>query len=124
MGNRANFGIKVDDKNVLYLYQHWAPEHLFKQYANAIKFALPRIKVGDIAYSTRILISQIIGNEWNSEYGYGISLNQPYFDEHRLVVIDLTTGLVHLYERGEEPLEDRRKIVSWGVEKFINKYAD
>jgi hypothetical protein len=54
MGNRANFGIKIDDKNVIFVYQHWAPEKLFKQYANALKAALPRIKFDDIPYSTRL----------------------------------------------------------------------
>lgn len=124
MGNRANFGIKIDDNNVLYLYQHWAPEKLFKQYANALKAALPRIYMNDVPYTTRILISQIVGDDWNSETGFGITLNETVGDEHHLVVFEASTNLVHLYENGFEPLDQKRKIVSWGVDKFIAKYAD
>lgn len=120
MGNRANFGIKIDEKNVIFVYQHWAPTKLFKQYANALKAALPRIKFEDIPYSTRILISQIVGDDWNSETGYGISLNEILHNEHHIVIVDLTTKIVHLYDG----VDLERKIVSWGIDKFVAKYAD
>jgi hypothetical protein len=118
MGNRANFGIKIDDNNTIFVYQHWAPHKLFAHYANALRAALPRIAMGDIPYATRILISQIVGDQWNQETGHGISLNQILDNEHHIVVVDLTTNIVHLYDESDLT----NKIVSWSIPKFITKY--
>lgn len=120
MGNRANFGIKIDDKNTIFVYQHWAPTKLFNHYANALKAAWPRIAMDDVAYATRILISQIVGDQWDKETGHGISLNQILDNEHHIVIVDLTTNLVHLFDESDLS----RHIVSWSIPKFIAKYGD
>jgi hypothetical protein len=120
MGNRANLGLKIDNDNTIVLYQHWAPEHLMRQYANALREAMPRWH--DPYYGSRIVMSQIIGDDWKQEYGYGLTVNQISDNEHHVVIIDFTKQQVHLLE-GEDVVKPTIK-VSWTFSKFCDKYAD
>lgn len=114
MGNRANIGFKQDGQTV-YLYQHWAPEHLLKQYARALKVAQPRWD--DPSYATRIMISQIIGEDWGQQHGYGIGPN-IVDNEHSVVVVDFDDNLVRLYDKTSGVEQ-----VTWKFDTFIRKYA-
>lgn len=120
MGNRANLGLKVDSDNTIVLYQHWAPEKLMRQYANALLEAAPRWH--DPNYGARIVVSQIIGDRWTEETGFGLSVNSVLDNEHHVVVFDFTTQQVHLIE-GEDVVKPTIK-VSWTFSKFCTKYAD
>lgn len=74
MGARTNFHFKTNE-DTLTLYSHWGGESRKQDLARALKAALPR--KGDDSYALRIMISQLIGTDWNSETGYGLHINNP-----------------------------------------------
>jgi hypothetical protein len=73
MGSRTEWIIKGDDSgSAVHLYSHWGGEDKFADTQRAIAKAMPRWS--DTTYGVRIFISQIIGNEWDSETGFGIAV--------------------------------------------------
>ena len=74
MGARTNFHFKTNE-DTLTLYSHWGGDSRKEDLARAMKAALPR--KGDDSYALRIMISQLIGTDWNSETGYGLHINNP-----------------------------------------------
>lgn len=74
MGARTNFHF-VEGENTLTLYSHWGGDSRKQDLAMALQHALPR--KGDGSYFLRIAISQIIGEYWNSETGFGLFINEP-----------------------------------------------
>jgi len=74
MGDRANFGFVQPNGNTIVLYGHWAGHQMLGKLADAVIAARPRWS--DPAYATRIAISQIIGNDWSDETGYGLHVNE------------------------------------------------
>ena len=81
MGNRVVVGFQNrKDDPIIYLYQHWGDERK-STIANAVFSACSRWSSPD--YATRIVISKLIGNDWDKPLGYGLSVNhfaQPDFD--------------------------------------------
>lgn len=75
MGDRGNVGIIHPSGHVLFLYTHWAGSQLVTDLAQALAVAEPRWD--DVAYATRIVISQIIGDQWDNPNGYGLTINTP-----------------------------------------------
>jgi hypothetical protein len=73
MGDRANFGITTSDRNTIFIYLHWGGVDRHEIMANAISHAMTRDN--DESYFTRILVSRIIGEDWNSEVGSGLLVN-------------------------------------------------
>lgn len=73
MGDRIVFGFKQSrsDTTPVFLYSHWGGSGLQRDLVNAIKTAEPRWN--DAPYATRIAISQIVGDQWGQELGFGIS---------------------------------------------------
>lgn len=71
MGDRAvaGFRAKASDPTI-FIYQHWSGYDQSARLANAINTARPRW--GDDSYATRIALSQLVGDDWNQELGYGI----------------------------------------------------
>lgn len=129
MGDRANFGFKQSNGETIVLYGHWAGYEMLKQLANAIEAARPRWN--DESYATRIAVSQLVGDSWNSETGWGLTVNQILDNEHKIPVVDWLAGTVSLHEeapwsedgngfkvRGmqDEPL------FTMELEAFIHKY--
>jgi hypothetical protein len=74
MGDRANFGIKTSDNDTIFIYLHWGGTDRHEIMANAISYAMTRDN--DESYFTRILVSRIIAEDWNSETGSGMSINK------------------------------------------------
>jgi len=73
MGDRAVIQFKADEKSApINLYMHWGGHDRYIKLAKAIEAARPRWT--DPEYATRICISQIVGDDWNSEFGFGISV--------------------------------------------------
>jgi hypothetical protein len=54
------------------LYSHWGGDTKDQDLAAALQAAMPRIKMGDTSYALRIVVSQLIGDSWDSETGYGL----------------------------------------------------
>ena len=96
MGNRANYGFR-SGHNTVFLYGHWAGEpYMAERLASALREAQPRWD--DDAYATRIAISQLIGDDWNSETGWGIYVNEIGDNENPVFVVDWASRTVEIYE--------------------------
>jgi hypothetical protein len=97
MGARTNFHFKSRTGNDIVLYSHWGGGQKHQDLATALLKAKPRWD--DYPYAIRITISQIIGEDWASETGYGLEINscgEESYDtttidfEHRLVTVNGT----------------------------------
>ena len=116
MGDRANFGFRDSKENIVFLYGHWAGHNMLQNLADAVQIAHPRWT--DEAYATRIAISQMIGDEWRSETGWGIYINQLGDNEHKVPIIDWKNKTFTLME------EDLKTVVfSTSLEAFVAKYC-
>lgn len=97
MGARTTWAIKTEDGNaVVWLYSHWGGESKFEDTQEALKQAEPRWE--DVSYGARIFISQIIGKQWDSETGFGITTGTldevPFEEEYDLVFVDFTRKMI------------------------------
>lgn len=71
MGDRAVAGFRANSTSpTIFIYQHWSGYDQNAKLANAIESARPRWT--DDSYATRIALSQLVGDDWNQELGYGI----------------------------------------------------
>jgi hypothetical protein len=116
MGDRANFGFKDSKDNTVFLYGHWAGHNMLQNLADAVQAARPRWT--DESYATRICISQLIGNDWSHETGWGITVNQLADNEHKVPVIDWSEQTFTLME------EDLQTVVySTDLTSFVSKHS-
>jgi hypothetical protein len=116
MGDRANFGFKDSKGDTLYLYGHWAGHRMLQNLADAVSAAEPRW--GDDSYATRICISQLVNEEWASETGWGLYINQIGDNEHKVPVINWADKTFTLFE---EDLST--EVFSTSLEAFVKKYS-
>lgn len=71
MGDRAVVGFRDNLKTpTIFIYQHWVNGEQSDVLAGALNAS--RSRWGDNSYATRICLSQIVGESWNGELGYGI----------------------------------------------------
>jgi len=116
MGDRANFGFRDSKENIVFLYGHWAGHRMLEQLADAVQAAEPRWT--DESYATRICISQLIGDEWTSQTGWGITVNQLADNEHKVPIIDWNNQTFTLME------EDLKTVVfTTDLNSFVAKYS-
>ena len=90
MGDRIIYTIKQDEKLSLNLYSHWGGYDRFVNLANALRAAEPRWN--DTSYAARIIISQLIGDEWSNELGFGLWASSEeglYGGDHPDITVDL-----------------------------------
>ena len=97
MGARTTWQIKTETGNaVTWLYSHWGGENKLSDTKRALREARPRWS--DTPYGARIFISQIVGNDWERETGYGITTgeenNPPFEEEYDYVKVDFTTQTI------------------------------
>lgn len=106
MGARTSWMLTTDEtaENAIHLYSHYGAETKLEDTRNALRACLPRVKMGDASYSARIFISQIVGDFWGIETGFGILAGDvygwPFDDEAIFVKIDfaldwVTVGAQH-----------------------------
>jgi hypothetical protein len=92
MGDRAVIGFKANkDATPVHLYMHWGGSERYLDVQKAVKAAYPRWN--DAAYATRIAISQIVGQHWGEETGFGISAGDdefaaPDYDDVPVIIWD------------------------------------
>lgn len=78
MGDRMVVGFQANKAAApVWLYSHWGGYSREEDLAKALEAAKPRWS--DDAYATRIAISQIVGDEWDSELGFGITAGERSF---------------------------------------------
>lgn len=95
MGDRIVFSIKQDKDLSLNLYSHWGGYDRFIDLARALEAARPRWN--DTGYGARIIVSQLIGDQWNSETGFGLwasSEGGDFGGDHPDITIDLVNNTV------------------------------
>lgn len=113
MGDRIVYSIKQDNNLSVNLYSHWGGYGRFADLAGALKAAEPRWT--DIAYATRIIVSQLIGGQWEQETGFGLwasNSDGAYGGDHPDITIDLINQTV----------EDETGTHSFN--KFISYHSD
>ena len=129
MGDRANFGFVQPNGNTIVLYGHWAGHNMLAQLAEAVFKARPRWS--DPSYATRITISQMINNDWGSETGWGLHVNEIGDNEHKIAIVDFNQQTFSLHE--EAPRNDldnkvsgmsNQPIFTMDLSNFVEKYAD
>ena len=112
MGDRVVYTIKDDNGLSVNLYSHWGGSDRFESLAAALRAAEPRWN--DTSYATRIIVSQLIGDEWNEETGFGLwasNSSGAYGGDHPDITIDLVNKTVE----GETGIHD--------FESFINYHG-
>jgi hypothetical protein len=128
VGDRANFGFVQPNGNTVVLYGHWAGYQMLGKLADAVIAARPRWN--DSSYATRIAISQIVGDQWNAETGWGLYVNEIGDNEHKIAIIDWDQQTFSLHE--EAPRNDKdnkvngmnnKAIFTQDLSAFCEKYA-
>ena len=129
MGDRANFGFVQPNGNTIVLYGHWAGNNMLAQLAEAVFKARPRWS--DPSYATRITISQMINNDWNSETGWGLYVNEIGDNEHKIAIVDFNQQTFSLHEWAPHNDLDNKvrgmnnnAIFTMDLSNFVEKYAD
>ena len=129
MGDRANFGFVQPNGQTIVLYGHWAGHQMLGKLADAVIAARPRWN--DSSYATRIAISNLIGDQWNMETGWGLYVNEIGDNEHKIAIIDWDQQTFSLHE--EAPRNDKdnkvngmsnQPIFTMDLSNFVEKYAD
>lgn len=128
MGDRANFGFVQPNGNTIVLYGHWAGYNMLGRLADAVIEARPRWS--DPAYATRIAISQIVGDQWNEETGWGLHVNEISDNEHKIAIVDFVQQTFSLHEEDSHYNMDNKvrgmsnkPIFTMDLSEFCEKYA-
>ena len=129
MGDRANFVFVQPNGESIVLYGHWAGHNMLANLAEAVILAQSRWS--DPSYATRIAISQMVADDWNSETGWGLSVNLINDNEHKIAIVDFKQQTFSLHE--EAPHNDldnkvrgmsNEPIFTMDLSNFVEKYAD
>jgi hypothetical protein len=91
MGARTNFELK-DSKGSVWLYSHWGGDSKVADLQAAIEKAKPRWD--DPSYAMRIVVSQLIGSDWDSETGFGLSSYESGEESYDPIVVDFPGWIV------------------------------
>jgi hypothetical protein len=92
MGARTNFHFKQGEQYFT-LYSHWGGDNKIQDLAYAIKKAQPRWQ--DEGYAARIIVSYLIGSDWENETGFGLYAGENGGEEsYQHTVIDLNNNTV------------------------------
>ncbi len=104
MGDRSVIGIKpTSNAPTIFLYSQWGGEDRYKTLCEAT--AAASVRQGDNAYFTRIFLSQIVGDYWNQDLGFGIEVDSfcaPDYDDIPVVVIDERNIEIYTGDRFED----------------------
>jgi hypothetical protein len=128
MGDRANFGFVQPNGQTIVLYGHWAGYQMLGKLADAVIKA--RSRWTDPAYATRIVTSQLIGDQWNMETGWGLAVNEILDNEHKIAIIDWDQQTFSLHEEDTFANTDNKvrgmknqAIFTMDLSTFCEKYA-
>ena len=103
MGARINFLFNEgDDKPAVWLYSHWGADSWEEDLASAIWMA--RSRWDDTSYAVRIIVSQLIGNQWQQSSGFGlgaVAKPKDFLSWEPTIIIDMVDKIVdgHGFEK-------------------------
>lgn len=110
MGDRRNVRLNYGyDKSSVYLYTHWGGSELPIDVAEALR--LGKDRWDDPPYLARIIFSHLVGEDWDTNVGYGIDIKPVSDAALPMVIVDLWRQVVRI---GEE---------EWSFEDYCNQYA-
>ena len=128
MGDRANFGFVQPNGNTIVLYGHWAGYNMLGRLADAVIEA--RARWSDPSYATRIAISQLVGDQWTEETGWGLHVNEIGDNEHKIAIVDWAQQTFSLHEEVSFHNTDNKvrgmrnqAIFTQDLSTFCEKYA-
>lgn len=101
MGDRFTFGVTDRTGDVLYLYSHWGGE----DWDTKLRAALWEAGTHSLSSerANRIVISQLIGANWDSKAGYAFSINNVTDTEYGYVpIVDFKQSTITFYEYSYE----------------------
>lgn len=114
MGDRSVVGFRRNSESpTIYLYSHWGGENQVAKLQDALLAA--RSRWSDPDYATRICVSQIVGEYWNHEVGFGLSVDSyctPDYDT--ILVVEWDTLSVHMLDA-----RTRESIAHVPVDEFL-----
>jgi hypothetical protein len=129
MGDRANFVFVQPNGESIVLYGHWAGHNMLANLAEAAIKAQNRWS--DPSYATRITISNMIGEGWAMETGWGLSVNTIQDNEHKIAVVDFQQQTFSLHEEDSYSNESNKvrgmkneAIFTQDLANFCEKYSD
>ena len=129
MGDRANFVFVQPSGDTIVLYGHWAGHNMLERLGEAVAKAQSRWT--DPSYATRIAISQMIGDGWGMETGWGLQVNEISDNEHKIPVIDWLGQTMSLHEEDSFYNESNKvrgmkneAIFTIDLRTFVEKYTD
>lgn len=96
MGARINFVLKAYETEQAHvtLYSHWGETTWREDLAVALNKAEPRWTDG--SYAVRIVVSQLIGDDWGKETGYGLFTSVDGEDlGDTTVIVDFTNQTIN-----------------------------
>lgn len=124
MGDRANFGFRQSDGNIIFVYGHWAGHGMMSQLANALNEVTVAGRLDDEPYANRIAISQLIGEEWSQNLSWGITVNYVSDNEHAIPVVDWNRAQVSLFDYGTDFSHNAGDPkVTFTISDFIKRYS-
>lgn len=94
MGARTNFQFKTTKGDKVVLYSHWGGDTKLQDLADAIEAS--RGRWDDNSYAIRIAISQIVGDNWQSETGFGVYVNEMGEESYQETIVDFDQKIVEL----------------------------
>lgn len=85
MGARTNYTIITTNNPAqnINVYAHWDGDQSVSILQHAVDKAMPRIKMGDLSYATRIIIDNLTADGRDSETGYGIYIGEEITHEEQ-----------------------------------------
>lgn len=120
MGDRAVAGFKANSKSeTIFMYRQWGGSDQNEIFANALEKARPRWH--DDSYGSRIMLSQMIGDDWSGELGYGIYVGGTAHgaDYNYILVANFETKMVEIRENDNSD----NLIAEIEFDEFIENYS-
>jgi hypothetical protein len=129
VGDRANFVFVQPSGETIVLYGHWAGYNMLERLGEAVAHAQSRWT--DPSYATRIAISQMIGDGWGMETGWGLQVNEISDNEHKIPVINWLDNTFSLHEEDSHFNESNKvrgmknePMFTMDLRTFVEKYTD